>query len=509
MFGSSILEVAIGMVFIYLFLGVLCTTINETLAAWKNKRGTTLLEGVKSMLSDPQFGALARSLYEHGMVGGISQKNKGQKNTDGGKDDRLPSYIPAGNFSLALLDILASSGLAATRREELSSTLSALDYQLAQKTQAAAGNPTAQAELQQLQQKVAAAEKTLRDEAKTVMQNYTNIKQQLAGHPQDANLLAQYADARQIAIAWDSTLKMVDERRALLANGDTVGKSIEQMQTLVSSSEKYLQLASRAKQNCGQVIDHVELAIARMPDSHTKDSLRVLLEKTRREVKAGEDAIEAMRKNVETWFNQSMDRVSGWYKRWSQYSLLVIATVLVVCSNADSLDLANRLMHDSSLRAALVNAAVNVVNDPNMAQAAKAATVANAANTANTATAAATGSSSPPTGQSSVPASATSTATTALANGSDSAVQDSKQLSHEQRDKILGEARKLNLPLGWDAWLERLQQASGWAMLGLLLMKIFGLAISVFATSLGAPFWFDLLVKIVNLRSSGSRPAKA
>jgi hypothetical protein len=37
-------------------------------------------------------------------------------------------------------------------------------------------------------------------------------------------------------------------------------------------------------------------------------------------------------------------------------------------------------------------------------------------------------------------------------------------------------------------------------------MKAAGLAITVLAVSLGAPFWFDLLNKLANLRASGPKP---
>jgi hypothetical protein len=37
-------------------------------------------------------------------------------------------------------------------------------------------------------------------------------------------------------------------------------------------------------------------------------------------------------------------------------------------------------------------------------------------------------------------------------------------------------------------------------------VKILGLLVTVLAISLGAPFWFDLLNRLVNLRSTGKPP---
>ena len=51
MFGSSILEVAIGVIFIYLLLSLICSAINEFIASIVNKRGENLFEGIKSLLA--------------------------------------------------------------------------------------------------------------------------------------------------------------------------------------------------------------------------------------------------------------------------------------------------------------------------------------------------------------------------------------------------------------------------------------------------------------------------
>jgi len=37
-------------------------------------------------------------------------------------------------------------------------------------------------------------------------------------------------------------------------------------------------------------------------------------------------------------------------------------------------------------------------------------------------------------------------------------------------------------------------------------MKLVGLTLTVLALTLGAPFWFDMINKLVNIRSSGNKP---
>jgi hypothetical protein len=72
--------------------------------------------------------------------------------------------------------------------------------------------------------------------------------------------------------------------------------------------------------------------------------------------------------------------------------------------------------------------------------------------------------------------------------------------------RLLEEVQELNLPIGWSG-ADPLRAAPtglpGW------LLKLLGLAITVLALSLGAPFWFDLLSRVARLRSTGPPPAPA
>src|SRR5277367_4330760 len=56
MFNSSVLDVAIGLVFVYLVLGLMCTTVNEWLAQLFKTRAATLKEGIRQLLNAPPDG---------------------------------------------------------------------------------------------------------------------------------------------------------------------------------------------------------------------------------------------------------------------------------------------------------------------------------------------------------------------------------------------------------------------------------------------------------------------
>src|SRR4030095_15878472 len=67
--------------------------------------------------------------------------------------------------------------------------------------------------------------------------------------------------------------------------------------------------------------------------------------------------------NLEAWFNSSMDRVSGWYKRRTQNIIFVIVLVLTIALNADSVKVATSLMQDEALRRTGVAEAESVARD--------------------------------------------------------------------------------------------------------------------------------------------------
>ena len=62
---------------------------------------------------------------------------------------------------------------------------------------------------------------------------------------------------------------------------------------------------------------------------------------------------EALQQEVENWYNSSMDRVSGWYKRHSQKVVLFLGVTLTILVNADCIQLARRLYTDASAREAV------------------------------------------------------------------------------------------------------------------------------------------------------------
>src|SRR5208282_3901430 len=309
MFGSNALEIAIGLVFIFLLLSLLCSVINEGIAAGIEQRGKTLLEGVKNLLNDPEFTSLAQNVYNHGLIGGVMEGV-----TDFTKTNRLPSYIAPTNFALALMDILGSQGAGQAVVEQKQKELI-------------------------IEQEKSAAEPANEVLKKAVADAQAALDLATSGA---AQVQRKYAAAQEAA----KKVKKLED----------FGKIREASETLQNALAAGRALASEHP----DALAAIEKGIEALAPGHTKQSLLTLLDKTKREtnlvikdIRTGEQAVEKLRENLEDWFNDAMDRFSGWYKRWTRQISFAVA------ANADTMMLANRLARDAALRAGIVAAADN------------------------------------------------------------------------------------------------------------------------------------------------------
>ncbi len=301
MFGMQTLDIAIGLIFIYLMLALTCTAINELIAGWFDRRSKNLIMGIRNLLEDSTDNKRASSVkdetglvgrfYSHPLIRSLEEKGA------------PPSYIPSRTFALTVLDLIAPS------------------------------NP---------------------DGPKTI----ADIRAALEKLPQDSNL-----------------------RRSLLVLLDESGDDLKRAQA-----------------------------------------------------------------NLEIWFNNAMDRVSGWYKKRTQTITLFIALFVVAAVNADTIRISRALSNDEALREALVAQAQEYVKTSPQAGASTAA--------------------------------------------------DSPQ---KRIEASVQELKQLGIPLGYRGD-EPSRDFNWW------LSKILGLLLTAAAASLGAPFWFDLLNKFINVRAAGKSP---
>lgn len=114
MFNLTILEVAIGLVFIYLLLSLLCSAANEIVELLLKKRAIDLERGIRELLDPASKTGRSDSVkefYNHPLVNSLFS-GKYEKSRIGNFVARkvlrtkLPSYIPARTFALALMDLI-------------------------------------------------------------------------------------------------------------------------------------------------------------------------------------------------------------------------------------------------------------------------------------------------------------------------------------------------------------------------------------------------------------------
>jgi hypothetical protein len=108
MLSSTVLEVAIGLVFCFGSVAIVASSIYEAVASILKLRANTLLQGVKDLLNNQ--GPLILGIYNHALV---NPRSNGQ--TTAGDPKVRPSYIDPKNFALAFVETL--QGAPATFQE--------------------------------------------------------------------------------------------------------------------------------------------------------------------------------------------------------------------------------------------------------------------------------------------------------------------------------------------------------------------------------------------------------
>ncbi len=103
MFGSTVLEVAVGLTFCYATVALIVSTVQEALASALRMRARTLVDGIRSMLNDSSFTGLARAVYDHALVN-PHDAAPARAGALAGK----PAYIEPRHFAIALMEAIQS-----------------------------------------------------------------------------------------------------------------------------------------------------------------------------------------------------------------------------------------------------------------------------------------------------------------------------------------------------------------------------------------------------------------
>lgn len=249
-----------------------------------------------------------------------------------------------------------------------------------------------------------------------------------------------------------------------------------------------------------QTYKKIRDGLSRLPDS-VKSSMSILARRAQSRVQQAENEVSQFRDEVSVWFDRSMSRASGVYKRNAKGVAILLGLTLAGVTNSDTFHIFNRLSSDDSLRQLVTQRAsqlkLNAEDAPRFsAEVEKLKTATDAAlrdiafpiswNSSNLGRQLGC-----PMNVAS-PQNVASTESTQIKAEWDNLYKsclNTEQVSTAPLPVQVAEIL-VNRPLGL------LRMISGWAVSGI-------------AIAMGAPFWFDLLGKFVNVRNAGGKPSPA
>ncbi|MCC7303154.1 MAG: hypothetical protein IT233_10975 [Bacteroidia bacterium] len=100
-----------------------------------------------------------------------------------------------------------------------------------------------------------------------------------------------------------------------------------------------------------------EAGLNSMNESQLKGKLMVFLRNSN-------GSYDLLKAQTESWFNEYMDRVSGWYRRKTKWRILILSAALTLFMNVDTIDLSVNLWNNAVLRQSVLAAAENYTQPP-------------------------------------------------------------------------------------------------------------------------------------------------
>ncbi|UQA54822.1 hypothetical protein [Polyangium aurulentum] len=385
MTASTIVDIAIGMSFVFVLLSVMGSAVTEAISGVFSLRALTLRQAVERLFKDQ---TLTRKLYEHPLIDGLTKD-----------DDSDPAYIPSDLFARALVDVI-------TRWDDNTDR---------------------------------------------------------AEPPAYGGVFRIYA----------AILKRSARKRLAKALATQEPRKLAQ-----KSPTTFDELKRR-------------LAEAKNFNEDTRAAISAILDEC--SIKSLDEAYE----RIAAWFDRSMESVSGWYKRSVQVLISTVALFLAVGLNVDTFVLVDSLSRDAVLRSSVAAAVeAEVKNGSAQYRTVEAVVQAKKAEAQAAGADAAAAAPAPDAAPAPKPQELIRTQVADIKRGLDTLTlpvgwpESESMICRPQADG--SPCDKRTLPVTFGGWVRRL---GGWLF-------------TAIAISLGAPFWFDLLNKLINLRAAAPPPAK-
>ena len=493
-----ILDVALGLVFIYLILSLLASEIQELLTTVLQWRAEHLRRSIEILLAgdaqtseNPEIIQLVNKIYGNPLIQSINQEAKGllatlprkatwaigsffslfrksssrfkKETVFGDKKRSAPSYIGGENFANTFMDTLQLpilvKKLTEVRVEQFKAERLDDVRQILIQLQVYINN-------QELSSEFAT---NIAADYRQMELEYNRIAEEFNQDKYDIYMVINRMK--------DSLDKYIDSFKANIGNHeDILDKPLRELkflrQDIFENAEKAIVLGG-LKPNINEIVKSIKKGsdihgeviaaiqnkdsenykkvkelIDILPDS-VVNSIETMAKRAQMRAKSTEEGITLLRKEIENSFDSSMERAGGVYKRNAKGVAIIIGITLAITANADTFHIINRLSKDSLLREIIIDKAVQVV----------------------------------PQGS------------------------NSSDINKIDPNEIL---KEVELPIGWTSSnLKQQINSTKYRVNGLpvfsVLSMIAGWFVSGIAIAMGAPFWFDLLGKVMNVKNAGKK----
>jgi hypothetical protein len=518
-----VLDIAIGLIFIYLILSLLAAELQELLSTILQWRAVHLRKSIEILLTGGEdtpnadsVKGIVNELYNNPLIRNINQEAKAgtagllrqivwqigriyralrNKRTTSfgqelGQDRKMkdrrsaPSYIPSETFASTLLSRLNIATL--TQKLSIINLINFKEQEIRvgiEKNiidQLEISDETRSAlrtELRKLEKNIDRIFVYFKDNKFTLLNSLNRIEEEFSKYIENSKdyFLDTEANSKKQFLEETASFKKdvfltpeelitrlkpgLTEIADVLQKGN---KAFEEIQDTIQDKNSAIYQAYE------DIKIEIQGVIGQLPKS-VRESLATLAMNAQMKAAKTDQELNQFKKEIEVWFDRSMDRASGVYKRNAKGVAFLMGLLLAFAANADTFHIISRLSKDTPLREVITRNAGQVATEE-------------------------------------------SCQTFDTQDPSNSQLTD--QVPYQSKldcisDKVNYSLEQISLPIGrsLDNVLQQEDESKHWFFPPL--RRFLGWMVSGIAISMGAPFWFELLGKIVNVRNTGPKPASS
>ena len=483
-----ILDIVIGLIFVYLTFSLLASEIQSILTTILQWRAVHLKQSIEELISGQTYidndnlesdlhikkvQQLTNSIYKNPLIkdlnysGGkiglerifrkftnrisdlISGLTRVKKNFDG--ETTAPSQIPSNTFAASLIDTLKIPDLIKTisnyqledfinkKLMQINSILNDLDLKDATKNEMKANLNHLYQELNVIYNKYKKNDLANINLTLDRILNRLNlfIKKSLQDLPQITH--CKFEEKMMLV---KQVLTNPQEREVLVSEIEPSFSNLLEFWRRWTEMAKVSQVDLQSRK--GKIYKKVEETLEQLPES-LQNSLYILAQQATIKITTTGDTLNQFQKEVEQWFDNGMERAANVYKRNARGVAFLLGITIAIATNLDTLNLIDHLSKDSLMRATINYYSQELIN-----------------------------------------------------NSSNSDEMDIENIQNQVNVAL----DDVKLPIGWgndvltDQAVEN--QSSDYLK---WLKRLLGWIISGIAISMGADFWFNLLKKIIEVKN--------